>query len=59
MSTNRADFSEAMKDPVCGMSVDPATAKHVHTPPGRPITSAVGIARRSSKPVLTNISTPA
>ena len=34
MSTNRADFSEAMKDPVCGMSVDPATAKHVHTHAG-------------------------
>ena len=31
MSTNRADLSEAMKDPVCGMAVDPATAKHVHT----------------------------
>ena len=34
MSTNRADFREAMKDPVCGMSVDPATAKHAHTHAG-------------------------
>jgi Cu+-exporting ATPase len=34
MSTNRADLSEAMKDPVCGMSVDPATAKHIHTHAG-------------------------
>ncbi len=34
MSTNRADFSDAMKDPVCGMSVDHATAKHANTHAG-------------------------
>jgi Cu+-exporting ATPase len=34
MSTNHADLSDAMKDPVCGMAVNPATAKHVHTHAG-------------------------
>ena len=43
-----------VKDPVCGMSVDPAKAAIAYTT-ARPITSAAGHAGRSSKPIQRSI----
>ncbi len=45
-----AETETLVKDPVCGMSVDPAKTQHHADHAGTPITSAPRAAARSSRP---------
>ena len=48
----------AVKDPVCGMTVNPATAGYSASTPGDITISAANLARASLEPILRNISSP-
>ena len=57
-ATSTAAGATCVKDPVCGMDVDPHTAKHTAEHAAAPTTSARPAAGRSSSPIPRAISSP-